>query len=74
MAEKVKNNPDPANPNARHFRLPYHVPRCTHREQSQSQKIRATQSRLSKTNPAKITLPAMPERASAGRKGGGASE
>ena len=71
MAEKVKNNPDPENPNARYFGMPYHVPRVTCREQSQSQRIRATQSRLSKKKPAKVTLPAMPESLRAVRKWGG---
>lgn len=50
----------PGNPNAAHFERPYFLPRPMMREQSQSQRIRASQARLATVKPAKITLPPMP--------------
>ncbi|MCB1349817.1 MAG: hypothetical protein KDK11_14710 [Maritimibacter sp.] len=50
----------PDNPNAAHFEKPYFLPRPMMRKQSQSERTRATQSRLAKVKPAKITLPPLP--------------
>ena len=40
----------PDNPNAAHFEKPYFLPRPMMRKQSQSERTRATQSRLAKVN------------------------
>lgn len=54
----IRKQPD--NPNAAHFEKAYFLPRPMMRAQSQSQRIRASQARLAKVKPAKITLPPLP--------------
>jgi len=48
---------DKSNPNSLHFHKPYYAARPAMREQTQSQRTRATQNRLATIKPAKITLP-----------------
>ena len=57
----MRRNPDPTNPNAAHFDKPYFMPRPAMHEQTLSQRIRMGQSRRATVNPAKITLPELPE-------------
>lgn len=57
----MRDTPDPANPNAAHFAKPHFVPRPRMRELTQSQKVRSAQAHHATVNPARITLPELPE-------------
>ena len=56
----MSNNPDPNNPNARHFGTPTYIPRPCMKPHTVSRKIQTSQSRIMRVNPAKITLAPTP--------------